>query len=96
MDRTARVARSALVVASGIGRDHQLDPGIGPVKLAITGTHGKLTAPTSPIDCGNSGTTMRLLSGILAGQPFTTASGLRIVTISTRSRWLPITSVISL
>ncbi|MEC9071103.1 MAG: 3-phosphoshikimate 1-carboxyvinyltransferase, partial [Myxococcota bacterium] len=29
-----------------------------------------LTAPTRPIDCGNSGTTMRLLLGILAGQPF--------------------------
>ena len=29
-----------------------------------------LTAPTQPIDCGNSGTTMRLLLGVLAGQPF--------------------------
>jgi len=28
------------------------------------------SAPTSPLDCGNSGTTMRLLSGILAGQSF--------------------------
>lgn len=27
-------------------------------------------APTSDLDCGNSGTTMRLISGILAGQPF--------------------------
>ena len=26
--------------------------------------------PENPLDCGNSGTTMRLLSGILAGQPF--------------------------
>ena len=26
--------------------------------------------PTSPLDCGNSGTTMRLLSGVLAGQNF--------------------------
>lgn len=31
-----------------------------------------LTAPTEPLDCGNSGTTMRLISGILAGQPFET------------------------
>ena len=31
---------------------------------------GGLTAPDVPLDCGNSGTTMRLLSGILAGQPF--------------------------
>ena len=28
------------------------------------------TPPTEPLDCGNSGTTMRLLAGILAGQPF--------------------------
>jgi 3-phosphoshikimate 1-carboxyvinyltransferase len=31
-----------------------------------------LTAPKHVIDCGNSGTTMRLLSGVLAGRPFTT------------------------
>ena len=29
-----------------------------------------LRAPAVPIDCGNSGTTMRLLSGLLAGRPF--------------------------
>ncbi|AMB99860.1 3-phosphoshikimate 1-carboxyvinyltransferase [Aerococcus urinaehominis] len=29
-----------------------------------------LTAPTGPLDCGNSGTTMRLMSGILAGADF--------------------------
>jgi 3-phosphoshikimate 1-carboxyvinyltransferase len=27
-------------------------------------------APIAPLDCGNSGTTMRLLAGVLAGQPF--------------------------
>ncbi len=26
--------------------------------------------PSAPLDCGNSGTTMRLLAGVLAGQPF--------------------------
>ena len=31
---------------------------------------GRLQAPTEPLDCGNSGTTMRLMTGILAGQPF--------------------------
>lgn len=31
---------------------------------------GRLTAPDGPLDCGNSGTTMRLLAGILAGQSF--------------------------
>ena len=29
-----------------------------------------LRAPSSELDCGNSGTTMRMMSGILAGQPF--------------------------
>lgn len=28
--------------------------------------------PDAPLDCGNSGTTMRLISGILSAQPFTT------------------------
>lgn len=35
------------------------------------GLHG-LTAPSTYLDTGNSGTTTRLISGILAGQPFTT------------------------
>lgn len=35
------------------------------------GLHG-LSAPTEILDCGNSGTTTRLISGILAGQNFTT------------------------
>jgi len=30
-----------------------------------------LAAPSSPLDCGNSGSTMRMLSGIVAGQNFT-------------------------
>jgi len=46
--------------------------GVGLVKLAITGNGKKLKAPTKPVDCGNSGTTIRLLSGILAGQDFKT------------------------
>lgn len=33
------------------------------------GTRG-LSAPKEPLDCGNSGTTMRLLAGVLAGQDF--------------------------
>ena len=36
------------------------------------GMHG-LIEPTEILDCGNSGTTTRLLLGILAGQPFFTA-----------------------
>jgi len=44
--------------------------GFGPVTLKIKGTGMKLTAPSEPIDCGNSGTGMRLLAGVLAGQDF--------------------------
>lgn len=33
-------------------------------------TASQFTQPTAPLDCGNSGTTMRLLAGVLAAQPF--------------------------
>jgi len=36
----------------------------------VTST-GRLSASQAPLDAGNSGTTMRLLAGMLAGQPFT-------------------------
>jgi 3-phosphoshikimate 1-carboxyvinyltransferase len=39
------------------------------VKVAGAGLAG-LRAPTGPLDAGNSGSTMRMLSGVLAGQPF--------------------------
>ena len=38
--------------------------------LVVHGKRRVFTAPTHDIDCGNSGTTMRLLAGLLAGQPF--------------------------
>lgn len=38
-------------------------------KLKLNST-GRLNAPLSNLNCGNSGTTMRLVSGILAGQSF--------------------------
>jgi 3-phosphoshikimate 1-carboxyvinyltransferase len=40
--------------------------------LIVQGQRGNFTAPTKSIDCGNSGTLMRLLCGILAAQPFET------------------------
>jgi 3-phosphoshikimate 1-carboxyvinyltransferase len=46
--------------------------GYGPVNLRIHGQSMKLSAPAAPVDCGNSGTGMRLLAGLLAGQSFTT------------------------
>ncbi len=39
-------------------------------RVVIHGQGPKLCPPVSPLDCGNSGSTMRMLSGILAGQDF--------------------------
>jgi 3-phosphoshikimate 1-carboxyvinyltransferase len=39
--------------------------------IEVRGVGPRLKAPTQVLDCGNSGSTMRMLSGILAGQPFT-------------------------
>ncbi|PYL03602.1 MAG: 3-phosphoshikimate 1-carboxyvinyltransferase [Verrucomicrobia bacterium] len=43
-----------------------------PTTLIVHGKKRVLTAPKNEINCGNSGTTMRLLAGLLAGQPFET------------------------
>jgi 3-phosphoshikimate 1-carboxyvinyltransferase len=40
-------------------------------KLHIQGTGGRFIQPAGPLDIGNSGTSIRLLSGILAACPFT-------------------------
>ena len=44
----------------------QLDDGA----IEVHGVGPRLRPPSEPLDCGNSGSTMRMLSGILAGQPF--------------------------
>ena len=44
--------------------------GYGPVRFRITGVAMSPKAPERPIDCGNSGTGMRLLAGMLAACPF--------------------------
>jgi len=41
----------------------------GAVRVCGAGLHG-LKPPVSPLDAGNSGSTMRMLAGILAAQPF--------------------------
>ena len=45
--------------------------GPGHYRIAGVGLHG-LAEPGDVVDCGNSGTTARLLIGLLAGQPFWT------------------------
>jgi 3-phosphoshikimate 1-carboxyvinyltransferase len=41
----------------------------GPQSLEITGVGGQVTPSDHPLDCGNSGSTMRMISGLLAPQP---------------------------
>jgi 3-phosphoshikimate 1-carboxyvinyltransferase len=40
----------------------------GAETVEITGVGGRVTAPAQPLDCGNSGSTMRMISGLLAPQ----------------------------
>jgi 3-phosphoshikimate 1-carboxyvinyltransferase len=39
--------------------------------IEVQGSGLSLAPPSAPLDCGNSGSTMRMLSGIVAGQSFT-------------------------
>lgn len=55
---------SSLKVCSALGINAELNEDL------IINSTGKLYAPNRELDCGNSGTTMRLMSGILAGQKF--------------------------
>jgi 3-phosphoshikimate 1-carboxyvinyltransferase len=66
---------NTLHAMKALGAHHEvLDelPGYGPVHLRIHGQSMKLRQPAAPIDCGNAGTGMRLLAGLLAGQNFPT------------------------
>ena len=54
-----------------MGIDITLSSGEGRVIVRGRGLHG-LHAPMATLDTGNSGTTTRLISGILAAQPFST------------------------
>jgi len=60
--------RSTLACLRGLGVDVD-ERADGTVTLLGRG-FGQLRSPSGPLDAGNSGTTMRLLSGILAGHPF--------------------------
>jgi 3-phosphoshikimate 1-carboxyvinyltransferase len=37
-------------------------------RVAVTGTGGSFSLASAPLDCGNSGSTMRMMSGLLAAQ----------------------------
>lgn len=43
---------------------------LSPTEHIVHGLRGRFSEPQGDLDCGNSGTTMRLMSGLLAAQPF--------------------------
>ena len=57
--------KSSLKICKALGTDIEQNGTILTVK-----SNGLLKAPKNQLDCGNSGTTMRLMAGILAGQNF--------------------------
>ncbi len=66
---------STLACLRGLGVRIEERPDVlgddGTPSLFVTGKGlAGFEAPTAPLDCGNSGTTMRLLAGLLAGCPF--------------------------
>lgn len=54
-------------IVSRTAPPHAADP--APVAIDGRGLRG-LRAPAAPLDCGNSGSTMRMLAGVLAAHPF--------------------------
>ena len=69
---TGADCHSTLRCMQALGISHELRNADGKQVLIV---HGKgmrgLSAPTAELDAGNSGSTIRMLSGILAAQPFT-------------------------
>lgn len=61
--------RSTMACLSQWGAEFARD---GDAVIVRSGGQAAFTRPAGALDCGNSGTTMRLLSGAAAGLPFTT------------------------
>jgi 3-phosphoshikimate 1-carboxyvinyltransferase len=61
---------STLGTLRGLGVEVERDGGVVLIDGAGADGGPRFSPPTAPLDCGNSGTTMRLLAGILAAQPF--------------------------
>jgi 3-phosphoshikimate 1-carboxyvinyltransferase len=60
--------RSTLACLRGLGV--KVDEGPEGTVILMGRGFGQLRSPDAPLDAGNSGTTMRLLAGVLAGHPF--------------------------
>lgn len=66
---TGQDCASTLACMRRLACDWKQDSDAGNV-ITIQGRGSRLLAPHQKLDCGNSGSTMRMLSGILAGQEF--------------------------
>ncbi|MEO7658445.1 MAG: 3-phosphoshikimate 1-carboxyvinyltransferase, partial [Pyrinomonadaceae bacterium] len=64
---TSADCASTLECVKALGVDVQRD---GNTVMIKGGGKNGLSQPDRPLDCGNSGTTMRLMAGVLAGQTF--------------------------
>jgi 3-phosphoshikimate 1-carboxyvinyltransferase len=69
---TGADCQSTLECLRGLGIEVRRENGV--VQIDGRGLHG-LSAPAGTLDAGNSGSTIRMLSGILAAQPFRTRIG---------------------
>lgn len=69
---TGADCQSTLACMRALGADNQAKDGV--VCIHGRGLDG-LCAPSAALDAGNSGSTIRMLSGILAAQPFVTTIG---------------------
>lgn len=69
---TSADCASTLACLAQLGIDVRRDGGDVYITGADSrsGRHALLRASAAPLDCGNSGSTMRLLAGVLAGHPF--------------------------
>ena len=65
--------RSTAGIVAALGAEVERAPGAaGNVDYVVRSAGaGSLREPAAPLDCGNSGTSLRLFAGILAGQPMT-------------------------
>ncbi len=70
---TGADCRSTLACLRGLGVELDATPDANGERMTVAVARGgpeAWRAPGAPLDAGNSGTTMRLLSGMLAGRPF--------------------------
>ncbi|MEO5616852.1 MAG: 3-phosphoshikimate 1-carboxyvinyltransferase [Candidatus Eisenbacteria bacterium] len=58
-------SEASLSAAAALGATVMREPGL----LRLGGVAGRLREPLADLDCGNSGTSLRLLAGVVAGAP---------------------------